>query len=135
MRRALLNGGALAAAVATALLAARGAPIEYIVLAAMAMSIIGSFAIVASLAVEVEPGTIVVLVGGRHRGDDKVWRGWRFVRGGRTLRLPAEEIVRVTVTPETREGVIAAIDKAMFEHRPRGRAEPVIRSAADAHLG
>ena len=120
---------AIAGVIACALLAARGAPIEYVVLAAFAASIPGSIAIVRSLAVEVAPGEVVVLVGGRHRGPDRVWRGWRFVRGGRTLRLPGEEVVRVRVTSETRDPVIAAIDDALFRENPRGRAEPVIRAA------
>jgi hypothetical protein len=72
-------------------------------------------------------GELVVLIGGRHRGKDRVWRGWRIVEGGRTLRLPGEQVVRVQVPAEHRAEAIAAIDAALFRRRPRDDEAALIR--------
>jgi hypothetical protein len=122
-----LTTGAITAAAATGLLAARGAAIHWVVVAAAAMSIVGAAAIMRRLTVRVPPGELAVLVGGRHRGKDRVWRGWRFVHGGTTVRLPGELVVCIPVTPDQRDEVTARIDAALFRRNPRDREEDLIR--------
>ena len=130
MRTAL----ALVAAAATALLAWRGVALPWVLLAALIASIAGAAAIVRRLPVVVAAGELVVLVGGRHRGADRRWRGWRIVSGGRTMRLPAEEVHRVPVRGD-RRALAAALDATLFRHGTRGDTAAVLRAAADRDLG
>jgi hypothetical protein len=83
--RITLTVGALACAAAIALFAITGAHVAYVVVAAFAMSLFGSAAIVHALAVTVAPGELVVLVGPRRT---------RVAPPGRSLRLPGERVVR-----------------------------------------
>lgn len=132
--RPLLAAAALAAGGATALLAATGAAVWWVVLAALLMSMLGSAAVVSHLAVIVPRGELAVLVGGRHRGADKRWRGWRIVLSGtRTLRLPGEEVVRVAVAPDRRAEVAAAIDAALWRSGTRGDTARVVREASETN--
>jgi hypothetical protein len=130
---ALLTAIALLAAAATAVLAARGAPVPYVIATIALMSIVGSLAVLRRLAVRVGRGELVVLIGGRHRGKDRVWRGWRIVHGGQTLRLPAEEVVRVPVPTDRRDEISAAIDGALFREGTRGDNAALIRAILNSY--
>jgi hypothetical protein len=101
-----------------------------VVVAAFIGSMVGAYAIVRRLSVTVAPGELVVLVGGRHRGPDRVWRGWRIVSGGRTLRLPAELVVRVPAPRDRADDIAAAVDAALFRRRPGDDEAALIRAAA-----
>lgn len=123
---------ALAAAVATGVAAARGAHIAWVVGGALVMSMTGSAAVLGQLAVIVPRGELAVLIGGRHRGADRRWRGWRIVLSGtRTLRLPGEEVVRVAVPADRLGDVAAAIDAALWRAGTRGDNAQVVQQASE----